>query len=373
MPSRLLRPALFATVLLTVAAPSVAWAADAALREPSDAVVTGATRLVVRVATAADDGAERIDATLRHLDGDLGVDARHPLCEDAETCSRDRADYPIEFDPRTGAPFLPSDAAEILANGDYVVRVMVSRADDTTAQTVDLPLIISAPGTAPADVRAVAADDGEVLVSWEPAPEPDVVGYFVERATDTGWTLVAEVPDEAVSLADAPGRGVHAYRVVTLRPDGRGATYETVSREVSVEVAAPDDPPVDAATAGETVDGDAADAAGSQGEPPTGSSPDDVSGATGTAPTEGTADDGSAAERNAAVGDVRSAPVPDPGAVTRTVSENGEVILGASEAASDATAPSTGRPVVPIVVGLVLVGLALRIWRRGRPVHRPLA
>jgi hypothetical protein len=360
VPSRLLRPALAAAVLLTTALPSVAWAAEAALREPADAVVTGATRLVIRVATASGERVERIDATLRHLDGEIAPDARHLLCEDAETCSRDRADYTIEFDPRTGAPFLPAGSAQILANGDYVVRVVVTRTDDAAAQTIDLPMTLSAPGTAAADLRATA-EDGEVLLAWEPAPEPDVAGYLVERATDTGWTLVAEVPAEAASLFDAPGTGMHAYRVVTLRPDGRGATYETVSRETSVEVTAASDSPV-------TADGSGDEAAVPPPAPPT----DGSQAATPTGPDDPPADSSSEAPASNGTGspDVSPTPSPDASASTRTVTEDGELVLEAAEAAPGTAGTQPARPVIPILLGLVLVGLAVRVRRRGRSVHR---
>ena len=361
---RLLRPALAAAVILAAAVPSAAWAAEAALRAPADAVVTGATRLVVRVTTAAAERAERIEATLRHLDGEIAPDVRHPLCEDAEQCSRDQADYAIEFDPRTGAPFLPAGRPQILANGDYVIRVVVTRTDDAAPQTIDLPLTLSAPGTAPADLQA-AAQDGEVLLSWEPAPEPDVAGYLVERASDTGWALVAEVPAEAVSVVDVPGTGMHAYRVVTLRPDGRGATYETVSRETSVQVSDAGDPPV-------TADGSGEVAATPTPARTTEGSPDATpTGAVG--PRADTSSDAAESPRTGTESSVDdpSAPASAPGVTARTVTEDGELVLGSADAAPGVAGTSASRPVVPIMLGLVFVGLAVRVWRRGRPVHRP--
>lgn len=363
MPLRLLRPALAAVVVLATF-PSAAWAAEAALREPADAVVTGATRLVVRVATAAGERVERVDATLRHLDGEIVPDARHPLCQDLEVCSRERADYAVEFDPRTGAPFLPAGDERILDNGDYVVRVVVTSAADGAAETIDLPLVLSAPGTAPAAVRADAAD-GQVVLSWEPAPEPDVAGYLVERAEDTGWTLVAEVPAEAASLADTPGPGIHAYRVVTLRPDGRGATYETVSRETSVQVSEASDPPVaaDGPAAGPAEPGSRsateapADAAPAEaGDPPAGPSPDGAASADAAT--------GSAADP--------SGRTPEATPTARTVTRNGELVLGSAGTAPGA-ATSAFRPVIAGLVGLAFAGLAVQVWRRGRPVHRPPA
>lgn len=362
VPSRLLRPALVAAILVA-ASPSMAWAADAALREPADAVVTGATRLVVQVATTADEHVERIDATLRGPDGELTADARHPLCRDAEGCARDRADYPIDFDPRTGAPFLPQAEAQILANGDYVLRVVVTGAEDASPQTVDLPLTLSAPGTAPSDLRA-AATDGEVLLSWDAAPEPDVSGYLVERADGTGWALVAEVPAEAVSLIDFPDSGLHAYRVVTLRPDGRGATYETVSREITVEVDGAGDPPVasDASPSDDAATPPASVARPSTGGPTPGAGP-----AVDAAPT-----DGAPTDDVARGGNDRSAPGPGASFTARTVTEDGELVLGASSPPAATSDTSGARLVAPVLVGLLFVSLAVRVYRRGRPVHRPL-
>jgi hypothetical protein len=362
VPSRLLRPALVAAVLVA-AVPSAAWAADATLREPADAVVTGATRLVVQVATTADERVERIDATLRRSDGELTADARHPLCRDAEDCARDRADHPIDFDPRTGAPFLPQAEAQILANGDYVLRVVVTGAEDAPPQTVDLPLTLSAPGTAPSDLRA-AATDGEVLLSWDAAPEPDVSGYLVERADGTGWALVAEVPAEAESLIDFPDGGLHAYRVVTLRPDGRGATYETVSREITVEVdGAGDTVTSDESTSDAVATPPASDARPSSGGPTPGTGP-----AVDAAPTDGAPTDDDVARG----GNDRSAPGPGASFTARTVTEDGELVLGASSPPAATSDTSGARLVAPALVGLLFVSLAVRVYRRGRPVHRPL-
>ena len=71
----------------------------------------------------------RIEATLRPRDGDPVADARHALCTTPGACSRERADYGIEFDPRTGAPFVAVEDPQILPNGDYVLRLLASAAD----------------------------------------------------------------------------------------------------------------------------------------------------------------------------------------------------------------------------------------------------
>jgi hypothetical protein len=222
---------------LALVLPAGALAAGAALRSPADGVVNGPTSLDLRVTREPYEAITAIDVGLRR--GDAAVDGStvERLCEGLRGCpNADRAaDYRIAFDPRTGAPFLPAETARILPNGSYELRVSIELGRSTEQQA--LPLTLSVPPSTPTDVRATVSGP-RVAVRWSPAPEPDVAGYRVERSTDGGgWTTAGEVAPSATDLSDAPGPGSHRYRVVALRPDGKGGTYEVTSREVQVTVA----------------------------------------------------------------------------------------------------------------------------------------
>ncbi|MFA9444146.1 hypothetical protein [Egicoccus sp. AB-alg6-2] len=372
MPFRLLRPALAAAALL-VAMPTAASAAGAALRAPADGVVTGATALTVHVRTEPTEIVDRIEVSLRRSSGELDGFQRHLLCDDRDVCSRTEADYTLDFDPRTGAPFVAG--SRTLPNGAYVLRVHVERPVDPAAATLDLPLTLSAPPSAPADLTA-EVDGDEVTLSWRRAPEPDVSGHLVELLADDGWQLIAELPPEATSVTDRPGRGHRAYRVVTLRPDGRGATYETASPELSVAVGATSDGPDveadEAARADDDTDGvdhGAGSVAGSGGAP------------AGDRPVARAPRIGGEAPIPALSGTARSeagTPAPDADdlgpedAGVPTTTADGDVVFAAPDgsplAAGSQGAPSGSTP--RLLGGALLIALALAAWRWNRQPAR---
>jgi hypothetical protein len=242
--------------------PTAVLAAGASLRGPADGVVDGPTSLDLRVTREPFEAITAIDVGLRR--GGAQVDGTRPqrLCEGFSDCPNGQrsADYRIPFDPRTGAPFLPEGSARILPNGPHELRVSIQVGRDV--QDRSLELILSVPPSAVTDVRATA-EDQVVALRWSKAPEPDVAGYRVERASDqAGWSPVADLAPSASSFADEPGPGTFRYRLVTLRPDGKGGSYEVTSKDVRVTVTARpaeagDDPRGDDGMDGEGRDGEA--------------------------------------------------------------------------------------------------------------------
>ena len=99
---------------------------------------------------------------------------------------------------------------------------------------------LAAPPVAPAEVKATAESSGEVTVRWDPNPEPDLVGYQIERAaarsTDfraVGISTAARFTDDTV--ADS---GRYIYRVIAVRQgaqdEGVASAPSSASRAVEV-------------------------------------------------------------------------------------------------------------------------------------------
>lgn len=157
--------------------------------------------------------------------------------------------FAFELDPRTGAPFGEGP----LPNGPLEFEGIVSRelGEDRSVGTLTLNLRV--PGSAVGGLAATAEDD-TVRLAWSRAPEPDILGYRIERcagACDAAgdWSGRADVAPSASAFIDAPGAGTSSYRVVTIRDGGGdGSSIETVSAPVAAEVvpANPPDGPVDA-------------------------------------------------------------------------------------------------------------------------------
>jgi hypothetical protein len=218
--------------------PTAVLAAGASLRGPADGVVDGPTSLDLRVTREAFEAITAIDVGLRRGGAQVDGTRAQRLCEGFSDCPNGQrsADYRIPFDPRTGAPFLPEESARILPNGPHELRVSIQVGRDVQERSLELTL--SVPPSAVTDVRATA-EDQVVALRWSKAPEPDVAGYRVERASDQGgWSPVADLAPSASSFADDPEPGTFRYRLVTLRPDGKGGSYEVTSKDVRVTVAA---------------------------------------------------------------------------------------------------------------------------------------
>lgn len=111
-------------------------------------------------------------------------------------------------------------------NGNYTVTVRASGEDqpfDTngseSAETSS-NFAIEAPPSTPRDVSVRADPDSrEVDVTWKANPEPDLIGYQVQRSVDESEWGVAGESDESFfrDARSAYGGGTYSYRVVAVR------------------------------------------------------------------------------------------------------------------------------------------------------------
>jgi hypothetical protein len=138
----------------------------------------------------------------------------------------------VLWSPRSGAPFGTGG----LPNGSYELRALIEQSGGSpTAQPA--PVVVSLPPSAVTNLAA-SIQDRTVQLSWNRAPEPDVVGYRLERRrpNDT-WTVIDTLSPSTQRATDRPGTGTFEYRVITLRPNGTGtATLEAPSAVVSVTI-----------------------------------------------------------------------------------------------------------------------------------------
>jgi hypothetical protein len=393
--------------VLALLLPATAIAAGATLRGPADGVVSGATSLDVRITREPFEAISAIDLGLRRGGAPVDGSTTRRLCEGLRDCpnSERAADFRVPFDPRTGSPFLPSAAARMLPNGVYELRVSIEVGPDIQERSLELTL--SVPPATPSDVRASASGQ-QVTVEWGRAPEPDLAGYRIERASGGGsWSSRGQLGASSTAFADEPGPGGHRYRVVALRPDGKGGTYEVTSRDVGVTVT---EPPQDDASQGSD-DGYGSDPDGSDqtGEGPDGDvSADGSFGAAGDGSDRDTTDDtasggdgaglaGDSGTRSFGSSQRRSAQAPsfnlnrsgantpslpwddpdyfqeelaydapgtaDPSERATRSSGDGEVLLSIPGVGAFGGGADGNRAAVPIAGGLLMTTMGLHLWR----------
>ena len=114
---------------------------------------------------------------------------------------------------------------------------------DTSPKHGSATFVIDAPPQQPTGVTTTVDQDTRVVtVSWAPNPEPDLIGYEVQKqAPDGTWVQYAVTAEQAVSdESTAYSGGTHRYRVVALRraanPQFANASPHS---ETSAEVPAP--------------------------------------------------------------------------------------------------------------------------------------
>ncbi|HVM07855.1 MAG TPA: hypothetical protein VM345_05310 [Acidimicrobiales bacterium] len=136
-------------------------------------------------------------------------------------------------------------------NGRYAFELVVT-ASNGSKRTMVRPFIMDLPASPPANVKASVASDGTgVVVRWDKAKEPDVIGYLVEWTTssDTSWSKGSTAEVKAKSASDpppttfshAPGVGEWRYRVISLRPgtQQQGINASAPSSAATAKIEAP--------------------------------------------------------------------------------------------------------------------------------------
>ncbi len=144
-------------------------------------------------------------------------------------------------------------------NGEYRIRAEATATDgavdtngpETTVRTRSFYLAV--PPVAPADVEASFNDSKRtVAVSWTGNPEPDLLGYIVQRKSESGsFSNLAEIEPGTTTYTDDVEElaGDYAYRIVALREGAQdieanpAEAYEALNSDpsatASVTVAAP--------------------------------------------------------------------------------------------------------------------------------------
>lgn len=110
-------------------------------------------------------------------------------------------------------------------NGEYRIRAEAGYRDpldpNATAAILTRSFYLAVPPVAPAGVTAaVNSSSRTVAVSWTGNPEPDLLGYLVERAPEDGpYQHLAEIePGQTTYTDDVTDLGGdYSYRVVALR------------------------------------------------------------------------------------------------------------------------------------------------------------
>jgi hypothetical protein len=186
-------------VMLAVAVPvaGAQRAINARLDGVSDgSIVSGSVNLVGRASSPA--GIRRITLT---VDGETVAEL---------TPSGVRQEAEVTFDWDTNYYV---GSSQLSRNREYTVRVKAvsnAGAEEQASATV----IVDNPPAVPTDLIAGAKKD-DVMLSWEPNPEPDIVGYRIERFFGNEYVEAALVEETEFSEAQEPGR--YSYRVVAIR------------------------------------------------------------------------------------------------------------------------------------------------------------
>ena len=167
------------------------------------------------------------------------------------------------------------DAGLLDYNGEYRIRAQATATDGVFdpngAETTELArsFFLAVPPVPPADVDATFNENKRtVVVTWTGNPEPDLLGYLIQRSKDGGaYGHLAEVEPGATNFTDDVGgdAGDYSYRVVALREGAQGINdnpaqeYEALNSDPSgassVTVSAPPtsttETPTSTATAGD--------------------------------------------------------------------------------------------------------------------------
>lgn len=199
-------------------------------------VIAGTVHL--RADAASDVGIKRLDLSIN----DVVVAAIEP--------SELRRKVSVDYDWNTVWALGGSGMAR---NGRYMARaVAISNADKK--QSVQIVVVVDNAATTPQGFSSQISEDVATM-SWSPNPEPDIVGYIVQRDSGGGFLDVAQVSDTSYSETVAPGD--HSYRVVALRssevsPAGKASAASASS---SVHLDPPPTPQADDGGSGPTAGG----------------------------------------------------------------------------------------------------------------------
>ncbi len=222
-------------------------AAAAALGLVAVALMTGssmAAEVPVAYRSPAPDEVVKTATVTVSVDVPVGVTAGLQKFRLELAGEKERATQESEAEPGEPCPTL-TFSVPVRHNGRYSATITALSADPTAscegAGTAPRAFFVAAPPARPGGVKAVLAN-GQVKVSWDSNPEPDIVSYRIQRATGptAAFEPAGETPATSFTDLSVGQGGGFRYRVVAVRKGAR--PQETVSSEPS--------PPVSATAAG---------------------------------------------------------------------------------------------------------------------------
>ncbi|MGH9126706.1 MAG: hypothetical protein ACRDZ8_18550, partial [Acidimicrobiales bacterium] len=134
-----------------------------------------------------------------------------------------------------------SFAPAVAYNGPYSVAVTMSGACHTLlglpcsappSASASTSFVMAVPPAPPAGVKTTVNSDDTVTVSWNASPEPDLIGYQIQREGpgSPSWTVVNRFTAATVwTDTNTTGSGFYSYEVFAIRPGASGGTSDALS------------------------------------------------------------------------------------------------------------------------------------------------
>ncbi len=221
-----------ALLVLVPAAPAYAATASVTIATPSSGQVLKSTSAAVSGSAGIGAGALETNY-VSDVSVAVSFESSPAGSCDAASCG---ASVGATTDASTSFSFTPpafvkngpySATASVTAKECSVGGLLGCAAHSATASTA---FAVAVAPVAPRNVKAVVNGDGSVTVSWSANPEPDVIGYQVQRQAPGSSSLVAVDNTEGTSYTDtttAANGGQYNYVVTAFRP-GADGTAKTV-------------------------------------------------------------------------------------------------------------------------------------------------
>jgi hypothetical protein len=115
--------------------------------------------------------------------------------------------------PYSWVTSMKAGSSEPSPNGEYDI-VATATANGGAGAVATTRVIVDNPAATPTGLVAGVTGRG-VALSWDANPEPDLVGYQVERSVDGDFEILGETAEP--SALDAVGPGTYSYRVTAIR------------------------------------------------------------------------------------------------------------------------------------------------------------
>lgn len=133
---------------------------------------------------------------------------------------------------------LVEDSSEPASNGEYALRARAV-ANGGASKEALVRVIVDNPASVPTGLTATPGS-GAVALRWDPNPEPDILGYEIQRGDGTSFVGIGQTSD--TFFEDRVEGGTHSYRVVAVRNSAARSSgrpsFPTESVEVTVAAAA---------------------------------------------------------------------------------------------------------------------------------------